>query len=461
MKKCFIISFILFSLSVTAFERTTIISSLANGEVINLGQYTCTTMPGDYSSCLGITVYSGFVYDPQHHKLLQFGGGHASTMRDDVNVFHFDSLLWKSAYQSTQCSEMTLDNFDTVTGAWKTTGHPHSRHTYDMLNYADTLGELLLMETGHALYTTCANGTFPIVHGRIGHYNPSTGKWRYSKAAAQWERYAASEYDPVSGRVIIVHTNGVWLYDPVSETISKLSAEGGPGIENTLVYYPPTDKFYHIATSWVASFTVTEFTINRSTWTLTSRTLSGMTGDFPVWSNGNAERGFVYDKVNQRIGGGISNGFYYSFDPRIGVWSKSSVTVPGLTVTPSVIAHSIAYDTVNKVVIFQIDLNYKRYSIAYRPPTLYPTSNESVFHTPVSGFTLYPNPSHSPILRVNGKDGWIPELLTIYDLQGRLVTTMKSATPGIWQPSHLTDGTYIVSYKFANRICKHKLIILK
>ena len=66
----------------------------SDNTAINLGLYNCTTMPLDYRNCATITDYSGFTYDKNNHQMLQFGGGHAATLRDDVNVFDFSSLTW-------------------------------------------------------------------------------------------------------------------------------------------------------------------------------------------------------------------------------------------------------------------------------------------------------------------------------------------------------------------------------
>ncbi len=52
---------------------------------------------------------------------------------------------WKSAYPTTPLSELKESNFDKTTGGWISTGpRPMTRHTYDMMVYAQNVGELIL-----------------------------------------------------------------------------------------------------------------------------------------------------------------------------------------------------------------------------------------------------------------------------------------------------------------------------
>jgi hypothetical protein len=77
--------------------------------------------------------------------MLLFGGGHAAVPRTDVDTFNLTNFTWKSAYTPTPVSDLVFTNFDQITGGWKTTGHPMSRHTYDMLTFAPNTNELILL----------------------------------------------------------------------------------------------------------------------------------------------------------------------------------------------------------------------------------------------------------------------------------------------------------------------------
>ena len=103
--------------------------------------------PGD-QPCEAITDYSRFTYDPVGHRMLMFGGGHATTFRDDVDVLSLSAgstLRWTSAYTPTPCADMTAGNFDATNGEWVTTGHPLARHSYDMLVWSAVTNELILL----------------------------------------------------------------------------------------------------------------------------------------------------------------------------------------------------------------------------------------------------------------------------------------------------------------------------
>ena len=59
-----------------------------------LGQYTSTQLSECSLSPIGINSYSKFTYDSTNHQMLMWGGGHATTLRDDVDVLNLNSLNW-------------------------------------------------------------------------------------------------------------------------------------------------------------------------------------------------------------------------------------------------------------------------------------------------------------------------------------------------------------------------------
>ena len=72
----------------------------------------------DEGLCRRATDYSGMVYDPAHHQILSFGGGHSTTMTDAIHALDLGgSLQWSELYAPTPCSAMTADNLDEDTGA--------------------------------------------------------------------------------------------------------------------------------------------------------------------------------------------------------------------------------------------------------------------------------------------------------------------------------------------------------
>ena len=67
-------------------------------------------------------------------------------------------------------------------------------------------GDLVMFARGHAgAYCT---GDWGWESGRVGHYDPDTRAWSFSPTATNQfgtgDPYAAAEYDPVSGLIVLV-----------------------------------------------------------------------------------------------------------------------------------------------------------------------------------------------------------------------------------------------------------------
>ena len=347
-----------------------IFANLADNTALNLGEYTTNQLKTDCEThAIRITDYSRFTYDPLHHQMLMFGGGHASTPRTDVDVFNPNTLNWGSAYNSTPVSQMTTANLDTVTGLWISTGHPPANHTYDLLPFAPNVGELIMLQwpyvTGYCFQVS--NPT--LTNARIRHYNPVTKTWRASQATHTGIGEASqAEYDPVSGVIVILYGSELWTYDPLAE-VKTLRVPGSYnlslaiGYDNNLLYFPPNDKFYLI--NRAAPTQVFELTLNRSNWAASTLTeVTGMT-NVPNGFDG-VDTGFAYDSRNHLLGGGVSGGVFHAYDPLTKIWTaKVMVTQPaGLTVG-TVASHALDYDPVNNVFIF-LDNRARGHTWAYR-----------------------------------------------------------------------------------------------
>lgn len=340
---------------------------LPDNTAIDLGPYTCSAPEDDPSGCQTITDYSGFVHDRQNHQLLMFGGGHSATHRTDVDSFSFKSLTWNSAYPSTLCRDMRLANRGLVRGDWLTTGHPIARHTYDMLVMAENIRRLIVLGDvsgqGGCVEKSPPDKELYFLVGKIAMYDPVGRTWSYSSASNDgWQDFASAEYDPVSGLVIVVDRYSLWTYDPTTQAkVKRLSYVSGPmGYAKNLVYFPPTRKMYYIADGPL----IFEVDLrNASASGLSLKQVTDITGDIPAL----AETGFAYDAVNQVIGGGISKGVFYAYDPVRKTWT-SRVMKPlqtGASVG-TVAFHALGYDPVNNVFVFITDQESGRRTWAYR-----------------------------------------------------------------------------------------------
>jgi hypothetical protein len=281
-----------------------------------------------------------------------------------VTVLDLDSPTWKSAYAPTPCSEMTPDNADPVRGSWKSTGHPMSRQTYDMLVMAESTGELVML-TYNTPGSDCSNwpaGAPDLydVPGRVAHYEPDRRAWRFSSAPANtWAPDAAAEFDPVSGLILVLSEKGLWTYDPRSEVVEqRMAIEDGArlGYSAELVYFPPTDRFYHFTRPGL----LFEITPKRSDWGSTEITeITDATGA----SRAAESKGWAYDAVHHTLGGSVRDGVFYEFDPAPRTWAERRV--PG---DPGNLAFfTLAFDEADGVFVFFTDYPSGYKTWAYRP----------------------------------------------------------------------------------------------
>ena len=342
------------------------LAALADNTALDLGRYACNQPPDAPADCETITDYSRLVYDRFNHQLLMFGGGHAATHRTDVDVLDLATLRWASAYPSTPCSAMRVANVG-PRAEWRSTGHPIARHTYDMFLMADNVKRLLLLgsTTGIGVCLERApGGNDPyMIAGKIGVYDPVDKSWSYSAAATGgWMTYAAAEYDPPSGQVVIIDYHSLWTYDPLKQTATwqQSSRREELGYAKNLVYFPPNQRMYYIADGR----DVFEVELNRThfSWSTIKR-VSGVKGDIPKLP----ETGFAYDAVNRVIGGGIVNGVFHAYDPATRTWTARTIQTAGSErPVGSVAYHALDYDPVNNVFFFISDYESGRRTWAYR-----------------------------------------------------------------------------------------------
>ena len=412
----------------------------------SLGKYTSNQLlecPAHYGT---ITDFGRFTYDSNNHQMLLWGGGHAATLRDDVDVFNLNTLNWGSAYNTTPMSEMTPTNYDKVTGGWKTSGHPISRHIYDMLTFAPNTGELLMM-AGTQAGSNCVASWWPefdnnsnYYPGKIWHYNPVSKIWRVSKSAIalghdEWLRYgASSEYDPISGKVIVMDTYGLWVYDPVTETQVKVIDNPRLDITNAsnLIYYPPNQKMYYIMkTGSVAELTLNRSDFTKSTINVLADVVGAKFGSTPA-NGDNDEVGWAYDSVNKIIGGGVRDSKFYVFDPRVKAWAVKNMIIdaPSGVVSGTVAAHSLDYDPINNVFIYitgrsDTGSGWEKYTWTYK----YGNGNEI---TPVSS---------APVNALCGNSIYNKNVIPLFDLCAiGNVSYVDGGPPWVWSCTGYNGG---------------------
>lgn len=355
-----------------AFSQNPILSSLPNNTAINLGTFNDDPYNGSCGAAISITDYSGITYDPVHHKILAHGGGHSATGRDDVPEFDFGTLSWShvpaGTYPggATALNQMSGGNLDSTKGRFISSNNPVSTHTMDLMPFAESTGELLVLR-GYGP-SNCYGASYS--ERSVAHYNPSTKIWTYSPInTGSWgslDDNPSSAYDPISGKVIIVSRVGLWVYDPAGKTVTRALSYSNSSMDYTtqLVYFPLNQKFYYFTRG--GPIGVWEVNFNRSNWSASTVTqVTGMTNT-PSHS-GSSAVGFAVDTLNNVIGGDVANGQFKIFNPITKAWSVLTMQVQGGGGPIGTIGGgAIAYDPVDNVFIFLTNYNSGGKTWAYR-----------------------------------------------------------------------------------------------
>jgi hypothetical protein len=360
------------------FKKNPKLAALGDETALDLGEFGCTDVDGeDPGYCRQTTDYSGFVYDPHHHEMLLFGGGHATTMTDSIHVLDLGgSLEWTDLYAPTPCSAMTTDNLDATNGAWlKGTAGPYPRpvstHTYDMLAVAPLLDTFIVISRNFTGGTCNKLGND--IGGHVAHFDRSAGEWSFSPTADGSTTelsvdLPASEPDPQSGKIVLVSRSGLSIYEPATRTYTHVSdtinTPTGPQADlshllyaNHLVYSPPDDTFYLFVRSMPVAVYAVKLDRNDPTMsTIDYVTTTGSTSP-------HQEPGYAYDETNHVIGGGVQDNVFYAFDPATKAWTSHSFNggQPGTQAF-----HAIGYDAVDNVFVFVTDSSSGRHTWAYR-----------------------------------------------------------------------------------------------
>ncbi len=167
-------------------------------------------------SCNVILPWSGGAYDPVHHQMLIFGGGHGDYSGNELYAFSLSTMTWS---RLTEPSSPDLKNQDPLPD-----GTPVSRHTYDGLQYL----------THKNRFWAHGGSTY-----QLG--NASNVPWTFDVETRTWEEHKpnpqipisfgfshGSAYDPVTKKVYVHRTAQLATYDVDLERWDTLIGFGTP-----------------------------------------------------------------------------------------------------------------------------------------------------------------------------------------------------------------------------------------
>lgn len=348
---------------VPPFAPNPTLASLEDGEAIDLGPFTCQSSEGEPADmCFGVLHDSSAVYDRRAHRVYLTGGGFRNGMSDGMRVFDPTSLTWTEAYASTPCSLMTTANFDADAGAWKQgpSGpypRPVAAETYDEVVMLDARREYVLFHRDVATTGTCAS---PDVKGQgtVAIYELDAGTWRFTATPGDVKpesssSFIAAEFDPPSGKVLLLADEGLWAWDPSTSVKEQVLGRFpfAVGYGNSLVFFPPNGHHYYFdrIQRRVLELRVDRNALFRSEVSLVPSTDGGV---FPS----SRMPGFAYDEKNQVLIGGIAQGQATVFDPATSTFTTLTLRPrSGTQAIGDLASQIIVYDPVDEVFLFVAD----------------------------------------------------------------------------------------------------------
>jgi len=203
------------------------------------------------------------------------------------------------------------------------------------------------------------------LHAPVPHYNPDTKTWRISKAEAPssfaWAGGAA--YDSISKKIVIVGTNDVHIYDPVTFATAKIFDYFNSGIDGTLIAHQ-SGKFYYVGGCCSSSsepVKVWEIVLDRKDFTRSTMTVLTTRGVPPKAH----ARGYAYDPDHDLIGT-FDEGQFYGFEIGTRTWKSETMAVasrPGLVLRNEQGSYAIVYDTRDRAFIFMASNRAEGYAL--------------------------------------------------------------------------------------------------
>jgi hypothetical protein len=313
-----------------------------------------------------VTDYSGMAYDPKRHRMLLFGGGHASTNYDGVAALNLKDFSWSEEYPPTPLSVMHPENYDKKDGIWKKGPagpypRPAARHTVDLLAVVnDELIVLSFVEgNGRGLPGGWkgADTTKWLGGGNAAQYDLTKKTWTFGNDAEY--TWPGSAVDQKTNKILTLGHRGLHIYDPktrmladaIDATKVPFTDESGGKLQGSeltynvsLTYFPPDDSFYYISPNGVF-----RLKFNRDNPGASTLSKVAATGTPPP------ERltQCAYDPANKIIGGGPLDSTFYAFDPKTKEWKSKKLPTPGLRLAWM----ALDFDPVDNVFVFITEWN--------------------------------------------------------------------------------------------------------
>lgn len=351
--RSFLLLFATLSLGALAGEPAPTFAS--NAKLTAIPEKTAIVVNEGYKSRQGVLDYSGMVYDQHRHKILAFGGGHATAFPTSVHEFDFEKLQWSQVTEDVPLAEFNtenavLDKDGKGMGGVKYKGQlvAASRHTYDGLTMAPAQDLMLCVQmvSGAGLGYGLDAKVFASHYTGTGLwiFDPVKKEWSVSKANGLALNHGGSATSPkepdwvyfydATGKFRAVNWKTEDLKDlgkvPKEMCYSYASLDYYPE-EEALVAFPRGPK-----EAGGKNLVICKFDLKSQKWSTVN-----VQGDAP----GTYDVNVVYDARNQVFVCYDNKSDFHYFHPRENRWHKVEVGVQGV----SDIRHHHIYDPVDNV----------------------------------------------------------------------------------------------------------------
>lgn len=242
-----------------------------------------------------IDAFSGGTFDTRRNRLMVWGGGHTDYAGNEVYAFDVASGKW---------SRLT-----------NPTSTPSSVHTYDQVEYLPN----------QDMFFAAGGSRWPggEVVPDTWLFNLNTNAWVHgglmpSTADDFWYYNMTSDYDPLSGRTIMVGLNRSGSYDPASRTWSLTGEGHGWALGLTGALDTKRRRYVEVGRGNVYSYSAGS---NGALGTRQTLSTSG-----PQAIVGCGAPGFVYDPVSDRFVGWCGGNAVYTLNLDTLAWTQHAAT---------------------------------------------------------------------------------------------------------------------------------------
>ncbi|MHC4917249.1 MAG: Kelch repeat-containing protein [Planctomycetota bacterium] len=326
----------------------------ANPRLAGIPEKTARLVCQGHGGDRGVLAYSAIVYDRYRHKLLAFGGGHATSFPTSVHEFDLDALKWQEISPDVPRSEFTKANAvmdkdgKPLAGVkWNGKLHASSRHTYDGLVMASEQCLMLVVGgVGNAGYSSkLDNKIFRECYtGRgLWKFDPVKREWSVSKANGLAGSHVSSAIWPREPDWVYIKGKDFRAVNWKTEEVRKLERPPKGWVSLTgLEYYPEEEAlvgFPKGSKKAPQNKLMLKYSLAAKKWSTTE-----VKGDAP----GTHDVGTVYDP-RSKVFVCCSGGYFYYYSPRENRWYKASGEVAEGLTEGGTVKHRHDYDPVNNV----------------------------------------------------------------------------------------------------------------